>query len=231
MEDDNRQEESNEVVRDVREDGMAGQQERSSDNQYNQSISTSPSSRKRTRDDSRRDKKRTRSRSRSRSRSKSRSRSRSTSNKPPQRRQWRSANAFLNFMQDFRQVMSCKDGNACECYVIKPVPLQNHTKVKSKDLFRLGGQTWRQMSSAEKMPYVEAAKLAQQSQQNSKRTRQRKPNSNDSSKNSESQRDQIKPEAKKERRRSRSKSDDSDTNSDSATGKSATSDDVSDLSS
>jgi len=67
--------------------------------------------------------------------------------------------------------------------------------MKSRDLFRLGGQTWRQMSPTEKMPYVEAAKLAQQqSQQNSKSTQQYKSNSSDSSKKLENQRDQQKNE-------------------------------------
>lgn len=67
--------------------------------------------------------------------------------------------------------------------------------MKSKDLFRLGGQTWRQMSSTEKMPYVEAAKLAQQqSQQNNKSAQQNKPSGSDSSKKPENQKDQKKKE-------------------------------------
>jgi len=47
---DNRKEENNEVTRGVEEDGTAGQQERGSDNQYQQ-LSRPPSSRKRTRDE------------------------------------------------------------------------------------------------------------------------------------------------------------------------------------
>lgn len=81
-------------------------------------------------------------------------------------------------MQDFRQVTNRKnDGNnICERYVSGTVELQNYNKMKSKDLFRLGGQEWRRMSSAEKTPYVEAAKLAQQqSQQNNKNAQQNKP--------------------------------------------------------
>jgi len=96
-------------------------------------------------------------------------------------------------MQDFRQVTNHKNDvdNICDHYLSGAVELQNYNKVKSRDLFRLGGQTWRQMSSVEKMPYVEAAKLAQQqSQQNNKSTQQNKPNGNDSSKKPQSQRDQ-----------------------------------------
>lgn len=50
MEDDNRREENNEVVGGTEEDGIAGQQERGSDNQY-QHISRPSSSHKRTRDE------------------------------------------------------------------------------------------------------------------------------------------------------------------------------------
>ncbi|KYN27607.1 PREDICTED: high mobility group B protein 2-like isoform X2 [Trachymyrmex cornetzi] len=206
MEDDNRREEINEVTGGIEEDGAAGQQERGSDNQYQQ-LSRPSSSRKRMRDETD---------SSQHDRKPSRTRSRSRSSKPLQRRQWRSANAFLNFMQDFRQ---------------------NYNKIKSRDLFRLGGQAWRKMSSTEKMPYVEAAKLTQQrSQQNTKSIQQNKPNSSDSSKKLENQRDQKKNEreGRKESRRSRSKRDDSDVESDSATsgtGATMTSEDVSDLSS
>lgn len=66
--------------------------------------------------------------------------------------------------------------------------LQDYNKVKSRDLLRLGGQKWRQMSSTEKMPYVEAAKLAQQqSQQNNKSEQQTKPNAGDISKKSDNE--------------------------------------------
>ncbi|KYN35853.1 hypothetical protein ALC56_09644 [Trachymyrmex septentrionalis] len=206
MEDDSRREEINEVTGGMEEDGATGQQESGSDNQYQQ-LSRPSSSRKRMRDEtdsSQHDRKPSGTRSRSRSR------------KPLQRRQWRSANAFLNFMQDFRQ---------------------NYNKMKSRDLFRLGGQTWRQMSPSEKMPYVEAAKLAQQqSQQNTKSTQQNKPNSSDSSKKLENQRVQKKNEReeRKESRQARRKKNDSDVESDSATsgtGATITSEDVSDLSS
>jgi len=96
-------------------------------------------------------------------------------------------------MQDFRQVTNHKNDvdNIYERYLSGTVELQNYNKVKSRDLFRLGGQTWRKMSSTEKMPYVEAAKLAQQqSQHNNKSTQQNKSNGNDSSKKPQSQRDQ-----------------------------------------
>lgn len=106
-------------------------------------------------------------------------------------------------MQDFRQVTNRKDDrdNICEHYVNETVELQNYNEVKNKDMFRFGGQRWRRMSSTEKMPYVEAAKLAQQqnnksSQQNNKSTHQNKPNSSDTSKKSESQRDQKKKKQK-----------------------------------
>ncbi|XP_032672826.1 high mobility group B protein 3-like [Odontomachus brunneus] len=139
----------------------------------------------------------------------SRSRSRS---KPPQRKQRRSANAFLNFIQDFKQ---------------------DHNKLKSQDLFRLGGQRWRRMSSTEKMPYVEAANLAkQQTQQNGKNERQNKPVGGDSSKKPDNQKDQKKKD--QERKRSKSRTDDSDIDSDSMTPETdatMTSEDISDLSS
>lgn len=62
--------------------------------------------------------------------------------------------------------------------------MQDYNKVKSKDLFRLGGQKWRQMSSTEKMPYVEAAKQAQQQSQQNNKSEQTKPSSGDVSKKS-----------------------------------------------
>ncbi|XP_011063106.1 PREDICTED: uncharacterized protein LOC105151223 [Acromyrmex echinatior] len=99
MEDDNRREEIKEVTGGMEEDGTALQQERGSDNQYQQ-LSRPSSSRKRIRDETD---------SNQHDRKASRTRSRSRSNKPLQRRQWRSANAFLNFMQDFRQVTKCKN--------------------------------------------------------------------------------------------------------------------------
>ncbi|XP_024877687.1 DNA-binding protein MNB1B-like [Temnothorax curvispinosus] len=214
MEDDNRREENNEVTAGVEEAGTAGQQERGSDNQYQQITRPLSSSRKCTRDDIYVHRIDSRQHDRKPSRSRSRSRSRS-SKPPPRRRQWRSANAFLNFMQDFRQ---------------------EYNKLKAKDLFRLGGQAWRQMSSADKMPYVEAAKQQSQNNKNNKNAQQNKPNSSDSSKKADGQKDQKKKEReeRKERRRSRSRGDDSDAESDSATsgtGATMTSDDVSDLSS
>ncbi|XP_077273934.1 uncharacterized protein LOC143903824 [Temnothorax americanus] len=204
MEDDNGRKENNEVTAGVEEAGTAGQQERGSDNQYQPITRPPSSSRKRTRDEID---------SRQHDRKPSRSRSRS-SRPPPRRRQLRSANAFLNFMQDFRQ---------------------DYNKLKAKDQFRFGGQAWRQMSSAEKMPYVEAAKQQSQNNKNNKNAQQNKPNSSDSSKKAD-QKDQKKKEReeRKERRRSRSRGDDSDAESDSATsgtGATMTSDDVSDLSS
>ncbi|XP_067216009.1 uncharacterized protein [Linepithema humile] len=127
----------------------------------------------------------------------------------------RSKNAFLNFMQDFRQ---------------------DNNKINSKDLFRLGGQKWRRMSSTEKMPYVKAAKLAQQqSQQNNKNGQQNKPDGNDPSKKTENKKQDEKKKERERRKRSRSRTDDSEAESDSATSggtvASMTSEDVSDLSS
>jgi hypothetical protein len=67
--------------------------------------------------------------------------------------------------------------------------------MKSKDLFRLGGQRWREMSSKEKTPYVREAKLAKQlSQQNNKSDHTNKINDNDSTKKSGNQKDQKKKE-------------------------------------
>ncbi|XP_029670999.1 HMG1/2-like protein [Formica exsecta] len=201
MEDDNRREENNKITGDIENDGTAGPEEKGSGNQY-QLIPKSPSNRKSTRNEQY-------------DRRSCRSRSRSCS-KPSRRKQWRSANAFLNFMQDFRQ---------------------DYNKVKSRDLFRLGGQKWRQMSSTEKMPYVEAAKVAQQqSQQNNKNEQQTKPDSGEISKKSDNNQRKKEREfqKRKERKRSRSKTDDSDAESDSATsgtGATMTSEDVSDLSS
>lgn len=71
--------------------------------------------------------------------------------------------------------------------------LQDHNKLKSQDLFRLGGHRWRRMSSAEKMPYVEAANLVkQQTQPNGKNERQNKSVGGDSSKKPDNQKDQKK---------------------------------------
>ncbi|XP_014476671.1 PREDICTED: HMG1/2-like protein isoform X2 [Dinoponera quadriceps] len=134
----------------------------------------------------------------------SRSRSRS---KPLQRKQRKSANAFRNFMQDFKK---------------------DYNKLKSQDLFRLGGQTWRRMSSVEKMPYVETAnQVKQQTQQNGKNERQNKPTGGESSKKpDQNQKDQ------KRKEQERKHSNDSNTDSDSiASETDATSEDVSDLSS
>jgi len=67
--------------------------------------------------------------------------------------------------------------------------------MKSKDLFRLGGQRWREMSSEEKTPYVREAKLAkQQSQQNNKSDHTNKINDNDSTKKSGNQKEHKKKE-------------------------------------
>lgn len=75
------------------------------------------------------------------------------------------------------------------------IELQDFDKLKSRDLFRLGGQRWRRMSSAEKMPYVEAAKLVkQQTQQDNKTGQQNKSNGNDTSQKSENQKNQKRKE-------------------------------------
>lgn len=67
--------------------------------------------------------------------------------------------------------------------------------MKNKDLLRLGGQKWRKMSSAEKMPYVKAAKLAQQqSQQNIKNEQQTKSKSPDGDVSKKSDNEQRKKE-------------------------------------
>ncbi|XP_020294187.1 high mobility group B protein 3-like [Pseudomyrmex gracilis] len=190
MEDNRKRENGNEATGDGRNDGFAKQQERCCDNQYQ--LTESLSGRK--------------------LRGSSRSRSRSVSRRKKQRR---SANAFLNFMQDFRQT---------------------NNKLKNKDLFRLGGQIWRQMSAADKMPYVKAAKLAAQEQKSQQQTdtsggQQNKSTNGNSSKKFENPR---KDKKRREKRRSSSKTDISDTESDSrsGTGASMTSEnDASDLSS
>lgn len=82
-----------------------------------------------------------------------------------------------------------------KCIINKIIELQDHGKVKSKDLFRLGGQRWREMSSEEKMPYIKAAKLVkQQSQHNNKSEQMNKTNGDDFTKKSENQKDQKKKE-------------------------------------
>ncbi|XP_076674815.1 uncharacterized protein LOC143372499 isoform X2 [Andrena cerasifolii] len=50
--------------------------------------------------------------------------------------QWRSSNAFVNFLHEFRQ---------------------NFTSPKSRRIFQLAGERWRQMSPKEKQPFVWAA--------------------------------------------------------------------------
>ncbi|XP_076282523.1 uncharacterized protein LOC143209999 [Lasioglossum baleicum] len=66
----------------------------------------------------------------------SHSRSRSPINTKRSRR-WVSSNAFINFVQDFRQ---------------------NHVGVKSRKLFQLAGEKWKRLLPSEKQPYVDAAK-------------------------------------------------------------------------
>lgn len=102
---------------------------------------------------------------------------------------------FYARLQAGNESLTWHGDNICGRYVNGIIGLQNYNKVKSRDLFRLGGQAWRRMSSEEKMPYVEAAKLAQQqSQQNNKSAQQNKPNDGDSSKKPEDQRDPKKKE-------------------------------------
>ncbi|XP_076161084.1 uncharacterized protein LOC143143580 [Ptiloglossa arizonensis] len=64
------------------------------------------------------------------------SRSRSPTNTKSTNK-WISSNAFINFVQDFRQ---------------------NMTGIRSTRIFQLAGEAWRQMSLEEKQPYLNAAK-------------------------------------------------------------------------
>lgn len=77
------------------------------------------------------------------------------------------------------------------------IGLQNNNDLKSKDLFRLGGQRWRRMSFAEKMPYVEMANQVKQQtsqKQNGKNERQNKPVAGDPAKKDDNTKDQKRKE-------------------------------------
>ncbi|XP_076660057.1 uncharacterized protein LOC143363341 isoform X1 [Halictus rubicundus] len=77
-----------------------------------------------------------RSKSQQNLKARSHSRSRSPINTKSSRR-WVSSNAFVNFVQDFRQ---------------------NHIGMRSTKLFQLAGEKWKRMLPNEKQPYVDAAK-------------------------------------------------------------------------
>ncbi|XP_076626721.1 uncharacterized protein LOC143344493 [Colletes latitarsis] len=73
----------------------------------------------------------------------SHSRSRSpTSTKSSKK--WINSNAFINFIQDFRQ---------------------DFTNMKTSRIFKLAGERWRQMSPEEKQPYINAAKSVRSQKQ------------------------------------------------------------------
>ncbi|XP_033226890.1 DNA-binding protein MNB1B-like [Belonocnema kinseyi] len=64
------------------------------------------------------------------------SQSRSSNRRASLANSWKSANAFINFMQDFRK---------------------QNPDVKSPHTFRQAGETWQNMSKEDKQPYVDAA--------------------------------------------------------------------------
>ncbi|KAK9304932.1 hypothetical protein QLX08_003866 [Tetragonisca angustula] len=59
--------------------------------------------------------------------------------------QWISSNAFINFVQDFRQ---------------------NFAGVRSTKIFQMAGERWKKMSSEEKQPYIKAAMNIKNKKQN-----------------------------------------------------------------
>ncbi|KAG6795632.1 uncharacterized protein LOC108001883 [Apis cerana] len=63
-------------------------------------------------------------------------------------RHW-SSNAFINFVQDFRQ---------------------NYDGVKSSRIFQMAGERWKKMSSDEKQPYLKAAMDIRNKKQNQQKT-------------------------------------------------------------
>ncbi|XP_034934344.1 high mobility group B protein 2-like [Chelonus insularis] len=67
-------------------------------------------------------------------------RSRSRSPKDSTNPNWKSANAFINYMHDYKQKH-----------------LEYPEKTSGSNLFRLAGEKWRLMSQEEKQPYIEGA--------------------------------------------------------------------------
>ncbi|XP_076232874.1 uncharacterized protein LOC143178228 [Calliopsis andreniformis] len=90
-------------------------------------------------------------RRRSRSRSHSRSHSRSRSPNVKSSKQGISSNAFINFLQEFRE---------------------DYTGVKSSRVSQLAGERWRNMTLKEKEPYVQAAKSIRNQKQDQEKNKQ-----------------------------------------------------------
>ncbi|XP_078045386.1 uncharacterized protein LOC144474434 [Augochlora pura] len=135
-------------------------------------------------------------------------------------KKWVSSNAFVNFVQDFRQ---------------------KHNDVKSTKLYKLAGEKWQQMLPKEKQPYIDEAK----SVKNQKQDQQMKDNTNatspvnvdpkkdEKSRQTKSSKKSKKDNKEKKQKKKRRYSTDSDTDSavSAASATSITSDDLSDLSS
>ncbi|XP_076674814.1 uncharacterized protein LOC143372499 isoform X1 [Andrena cerasifolii] len=71
--------------------------------------------------------------------------------------QWRSSNAFVNFLHEFRQVGRVQMKHSQNLLSGGIRRLQNFTSPKSRRIFQLAGERWRQMSPKEKQPFVWAA--------------------------------------------------------------------------
>ncbi|XP_033321925.2 uncharacterized protein LOC117218029 [Megalopta genalis] len=149
----------------------------------------------------------------------SHSRSRSPINTKCLKR-WVSSNAFVNFIQDFRE---------------------KHAGVKGSKIYKLAGEKWKQMLPKEKQPYVDAAK----SIKNQKQDQQKKDNINapnpanvDSKKDEKSRQTKNTKKSKKdnkEKKQKKRKKYNTESDTDSAVSATSattiTSDDLSDMSS
>ncbi|XP_076228068.1 uncharacterized protein LOC143175057 isoform X1 [Nomia melanderi] len=150
---------------------------------------------------------------------KARSRSRSP-NRAKDSKKWISSNAFINFVQDFRE---------------------NHNGKSSTKIFQMAGERWKQMLPNEKQPYLEAAKNIKsykQDQQKKKHTKNRDPTTAEPKKDKEgrqvknTKKSQRNNKEKKQRRKKQySTESDSDTVISATSAVSLTSEDLTDPSS
>lgn len=135
-----------------------------------------------------------RSRSMSQHREKRQTRSRSRTPNNIVAKRWASTNAFINFIQDFRQ---------------------SNSDLRSTKLFQLAGRRWKEMSTAERQPYIDAAKNVRQQKQDQKETEPTNITKNNSEEASTKKGQKQPPEKKnKEEPKKDKNKDNSDTESD-----------------
>lgn len=80
-------------------------------------------------------------------------------------KQWISSNAFINFVQEFRQVIK-HIKNLFLLINKKKLHLQNLTGVRSTKIFQIAGERWKKMPFEEKQPYIKAAMNIKNKKQN-----------------------------------------------------------------